>query len=95
MRETPDVLVDSQIVEGGVLSLGAAIRVPVPADELWDKLTDLETMPSFISELKSSRRVSDEPLDGAGCRVEQVRGRFLPRPSIHTCQHGVARKVAS
>ena len=79
MRETPDVLVDSQIIAGGVLSLGASIHVPVSADVLWDKLTDFDAMPSYISELKSSRRVEDVAY-GDDCRVEQV-GQFLPRPS--------------
>ena len=72
MKQSLSVPVALEPLAGGALSLTARIPVPVPADELWAKLTDYESMPSFMSSLTSSRRVGLASEHGTA-RVEQVR----------------------
>lgn len=78
IRIAPEMLqqvdVKTEALEGRQRKISAKIQIPYPAEQIWQILTDYETLADFIPNLAKSRRL--EHPDGK-IRIEQIGSQCL------------------
>jgi ribosome-associated toxin RatA of RatAB toxin-antitoxin module len=69
-----DVDVTSEQIDSRQRKISAKIQIPFPVEQIWDILTDYETLADFIPNLSKSRLI-DHPT--GGIRLEQIGSQCL------------------